>query len=391
MSVLYEYHFDSLKTFAATLKKSDWTNVTREFLDYYLANLNDKYQQVVQDTQALGRNENSVEAEQIYSKCKKIIEQHIARVGKMNRPTSQYFGQEDETSLEMPPPHEETVTFSGNYIDWCDFIESFSSSVHFNKQMSNAEKLRRLLASVTGHAARVLGNWSIFDGNYISAINKLRGIYGNKYLIARSHIEALESRPPICSTFESITELVDEIERLTSRFNKVDMPAGYWDATIITVVEKRLDERTKESWTAARHGEATAMPTLPDLVNFLRCRALAIPSTSSGASTSSHNPWMPKFQRKQSPLLPKMEMSYHANSNRNTGRKAVKNGDCYICQNEVHTDCIECQECPASVHFKCLKNAGVVSNKKAAQRWKCNKCLRCAQCRGSNKTVKMVS
>lgn len=378
--VLREYHFDSLKTFATILKRSDWSEVSKEFTDSYLRQLNHNYQQVLLDSQNLDCNSNLlVEAEKNYVTCKKIIDTHIAT---MNPRNTQYFGEENRFDSDMPPQREEVGYFSGSFIDWCEFLERFNRNVHSNNQFTNAEKLRQLLDAVTGHAARVLGRWDINDANYLPAINKLRAVYGNKYMIASAHIDALEAQPTVDSTFDSITSLIDEVEKVQRVFSKMGMSPGLWEQTIVRVVGKRLDERSKESWITIRHGDATGTPTLEDMLMFLRGRTLALPSTSH----TTQIPWNrfdSQYNQNSSYTGPKTEPK----PPRNSGKMSMKNSDCYICQSPVRDDQIECLDCPVLAHFRCLKNAGVVKNKKVSRNWKCQKCLRCAHCRSTSKMV----
>lgn len=392
--VLREYHFDSLKKFATTLKHSDWSDVDIEIAENYMRELHKKYQQVQTDTKTLGRDPVLLaEAELIYGMCRQIIEAHVA---KMNRRVAspQYFGvvTDDEVELELPLPPQDVGHFDGSFIDWCDFLERFNAIVHSNNQLSNVEKLRRLLQAVTGDAARELSRWPILDSQYVPAINKLRAAYGNRYLIARSHIEAMEARPPIDSTYESIYQMIREIEKARKDFTKMQVSLDRWELMIIAAMEKRLDDRSKESWMGIRHSDQTGDPTLSDLMTFLRGRARALPSTSSRSHMFWSGPTSKMFQessqRSPSPApVPKVEAETPQNSQ--PGRKSLKNGECLVCCSAVHEDRIECRECPAVVHYRCLRNAGMVKTKKEANQWKCKNCLRCAGCRGTKKANKV--
>lgn len=386
--LLRDYHFNSLKTFVTALKESDWSDVGREFAYSWLVQLNKKFQQVQRDTQILRRNSRRnalAEAERMYESCKQIIHRHIATMNPDN--SFSLGGHGSQFRTELPAQLPEIGSFSGEFIDWYDFFERFKIGVHSNNRLTNAEKLRQLLGAVSGKAARVLGHWELCDNNYMRAIEKLEKVYGNKYLIARSHIEVMETRPQIDSSFESIENLIEEIEKLTSTFSKLEIPPAHWDQTIITIVEKKLDQLTHEIWVGIRHGDSVGMPTLADMLTFLQGRKLSV-SITPRASTSAHMPFNrygPKFCGRSLPPTPKFEEIQL--KSKNSGRKFLKNGECYICCGAVLLDQIECQDCPALVHFCCLKNAGIVKNKKEARHWKCTKCLRCALCHSTNKMV----
>lgn len=382
--LLRDYHFNSLKNFVETLENSEWSSVGKEIADSYLLQLRNNFQQVLKDTKTLGRNSGRhmlAEAERMYKACEQTIHTHIST---MNGDNSFFVGRGSQFRPELPPQVEDIISFSGELVDWCDFFERFNISVHSNRRLTDAEKLRQLLRAVSGNAARLLGHWELCDNNYMRAIEKLKSVYGNKYLIARSHLRVMEMRPQIDSSFESLEKLIEEIDKLETTFFKLDMPPGHWEPTIITIVEKRLDQITHEIWVGIRQGDNFGMPVLADMLKFLRGRKLAV-SFSSGARASEHmfSSYGTEICDNTSP--PKLEEIQP--KSRNSGRKSLKNGDCYICRGAVLQDQIECQDCPAVVHFCCLKNAGVVKNKKEARHWKCNKCLRCASCYSTNKMV----
>lgn len=381
--ILSEYHFDSLNKFASTLQKSDWSSVTIEIAKNYLQQLNTYFEQVHADAETFGVNQKLLdEAKRIYNTCKNIILSHITTMSRRSPP---FLGFDIEEETDFPPPPGAVGSFSGDYIAWCDFFSRFVEHVHNNRMISNSEKLRRLLATVTGKAARVLGNWAIRDENYMKAFNKLRAVYSNKYLVGSRIIEAMANRPPIDSTFDSLQSLIEEIEELERNFATIGMPPDHWDRLIVFVVEKRLDDRSREGWMGIRHGDPNGMPSLADMMSFLRGRALALPSTSDGARMQWSG--FPRFGRMSPPVEPKTE----GRQQKAAAKKAMKNSECYICHREVHEDRTECKDCPALAHFKCLKGAEVVKNKKESRNWKCNKCLRCGICHSTNRVVSLTS
>ena len=54
-------------------------------------------------------------------------------------------------------------SFSGNYKQWTSFIDLFNSSVDSNSQLSNAQKLQYLKASLTNDAAKLLSSFTIIE------------------------------------------------------------------------------------------------------------------------------------------------------------------------------------------------------------------------------------
>lgn len=385
MSVVPDYHFDSLKKFASTLKNSDWSEVDKPMADYYMHQLKKKYDKVVLDPH-FGSNESSLEeAKQIYRSCHDVIESHIAKLGANITPQI-YFGVENCAETESMQLPQDVSEFSGSFIEWCDFMERFNTIVHLDTRLTKTDKLCRLLELVTGNAARELSNWVVDDNHYLPAINKLRSVYGNKYLIARAHVEAIESRPPIETTHESVTALMKEIAKAEKDLARMRLPSERWELLVIAAAEKRMDEQSRLNWMAIRLGEAVEMPTLAGLQVFLQGRAFTMPSSSNVSRSfwpDSNSTMFSQASTTASTSKPKLETT----KARSSARKWPKNGACFICQTEVTKDQIECRDCPALAHYRCLNNSGQVKNKKDARIWKCHKCLRCAKCYSTKKMV----
>ena len=86
--------------------------------------------------------------------------------------------------------------FSGEYLQWNSFQDSFNASVHNNETLTDAQRLQYLKASLNGDTAKIINHLTITDANYAGARNALQTRYANHLrLIARSHIRAMLEVP----------------------------------------------------------------------------------------------------------------------------------------------------------------------------------------------------
>lgn len=74
--------------------------------------------------------------------------------------TTTNSGQVIQIQLAEPP---KIPKFSGHEIDWANFQAQFEAEVHNNNQLSNAQKLRKLLDALEGRAKRAIGDWPTTD------------------------------------------------------------------------------------------------------------------------------------------------------------------------------------------------------------------------------------
>lgn len=75
--------------------------------------------------------------------------------------------------------------FKGDYLQWQSFLDRFTAAIHENNKVSTIRKFHFLRASVTGAAARAMGNWPFTEQNYIRAWNRLIEVYEDEYLVVQ--------------------------------------------------------------------------------------------------------------------------------------------------------------------------------------------------------------
>lgn len=85
--------------------------------------------------------------------------------------------------------------FSGNYLEWETFRNTFESLVASNEVLSNTQKFHYLKSSLSGDAALLIANLKISDTNYESAWQLLMKEYDDKQALVHAHTHSFTSLP----------------------------------------------------------------------------------------------------------------------------------------------------------------------------------------------------
>lgn len=85
--------------------------------------------------------------------------------------------------------------FSGEIIQFQTFLESFTSAVHLNPDLSVIDKFNYLKGLVEGPAASAIQGLTLSEANYKAALELLKDRFGKKQTIIAAHMEELVKLP----------------------------------------------------------------------------------------------------------------------------------------------------------------------------------------------------
>lgn len=171
-------------------------------------------------------------------------------------------------SLKLP-------TFHGNYTEWIEFRDAFTSMIDDNNSMSNIDKFYYLRSSLGGEASKVIESLKPSNSNYNVAWQLLLERFENTRLIIYNHVSAIFNQRSVRE--ESHTDLRKLLDNTTANLRNLKIlgePTEYWDSLIIHILSTKFDKVTMREWDAYKI--AGDRPTIKDLNNFLseRCRFL---------------------------------------------------------------------------------------------------------------------
>lgn len=174
-------------------------------------------------------------------------------------------GQVIQIQLTEPP---KVPKFSGMEIDWANFRAQFEAEVHNNAQLSNAQKLHKLLGALEGRAKQAIGDWPTTDENsYASAWQTLCRQYGNDLNTICAHMSKLFA----LKTAESLRQILDTTRVTHRQLSLLLSPEKVAEYILLYRLECLMDAESQAQW--AMHRATSALPTLQELYDFLEIRA----------------------------------------------------------------------------------------------------------------------
>lgn len=225
-----------------------------------------------------------------------IILMTMSRICKVDSPsgndsTDSSF-RDAQGSAPLKLPRISLPKFSGNYLEWENFRNTFESLLIHNGVLTNIRKFHYLKSSVTGDAALLIANLKISDANYESAWQLLLDEYDDKQALIHAHIHSFMSFPPMKS--ENVSELKklrDTLSASLAALTNLGSPVDQWDDILIYIVSQKFSPRTRNEWNLKRSIWSSDLPSWKDLHEFmtLRIRGLTDHSDLSTNSANSRN------------------------------------------------------------------------------------------------------
>ncbi|XP_076660276.1 uncharacterized protein LOC143363596, partial [Halictus rubicundus] len=157
--------------------------------------------------------------------------------------------------------------FSGNFLEWQGFYDTFRSLVHEVDTIPTIHKFHLLKSYLIGNAANVTSALSASEENYFVAWNLLRKRFDQPRKIIQCHIRALFELPEVSRDKpSSLRALAEDAEMHINALKSLGQPVE-WDEMIIYIISSKLDKSTRTSW--ERTIEDGVLPTYHELLAFL--------------------------------------------------------------------------------------------------------------------------
>ncbi|XP_036142109.1 uncharacterized protein LOC118645343 [Monomorium pharaonis] len=191
--------------------------------------------------------------------------------------------------------------FSGKYDEWFSFYDTFKSTVHENKSLSNVQKLRYLKSALLDSALKLINSLEISDINYEVAWNLLQERYCNQRVIVQDHISAILDLATMKR--ENVIELRQIADGATTHIQALQAlkrPTSEWDDILIIILSRKLDARTLRDWRLSLKG--SELPTLKQFLGFIthRCQTLETASRPDVNSPKNENTQSQSNTKRQS-------------------------------------------------------------------------------------------
>ncbi|XP_066590522.1 uncharacterized protein [Prorops nasuta] len=161
------------------------------------------------------------------------------------------------------------ISFSGDYLEWNNFYETFSSIVHEKAYVSGRDKFHYLKSCLQGEAATVITSLAITSENYeiawdtlISQVPTLRG-----------------------DNFKVLKEVRDSVTVALNALKTMGYGVDHWDPIIVHSLKNKLDDTLRLAWEMYL-GSSKDYPTFLQFSEFLTRHINSLQSLGNKPKTS---------------------------------------------------------------------------------------------------------
>lgn len=263
--------------------------------------------------------------------------------------------------------------FSGNYLEYKQFIELFLALVDSDTNIPDIQKLMYLRGFLKGEAHDLIKNLPVQGASYAEALLLLKDRYDNSHQIVFEHISRILDMPSLGkSTVTSLRNFISEAKQHVAALKNLHEPVDRWDSILVCVLSRKLDSYTSRAYHLERN--SSNPPSFTDFIKFLQDRALALENSDNIRDNTSGHP--PK----------KVQGGTRVAS---IATKHVKEAICFFCGKHDH----KLFSCPKFLLTSVSERTDFVKSKHLCKlclnshAGKCRYYFKCAQCKRNHNTL----
>eukprot|EP00117_Sycon_ciliatum_P034134 scpid9570/ scgid26125/ len=170
--------------------------------------------------------------------------------------------------------------YGGDPVKFKEFWDTFRSTIHENKVLSNVQKLTYLKETVKDKALSAISGLEVSDANYAVALTILDDRFGNKQSQVDAHYVALIDLPGATHQTQSLRKLYDGIESHMRSLTAIAQDVN--QDIFVSLIKRKLPESTmlQLELSNTKTGEWTVAELRKALGQYIRARERAEPQTT---------------------------------------------------------------------------------------------------------------
>ncbi|XP_031341104.1 uncharacterized protein LOC116169216 [Photinus pyralis] len=267
--------------------------------------------------------------------------------------------------------------FSGNYVEWSSFYETFIALIDKNSKLSDVEKFYYLQNALKGVAKELTNDLSPTGSNYKIALEMLNDRFNNEKLIIFSHLESiLESNKISRESASELRKLQDNVTRHLRALDNCNISDEKFKAAVLAyIIKSKVDVNTA---TAYSKFKVKQIPSVQESLSFLSSRCEILEDV---ASNSFKNPIV-----KQTKILAKPELSKQS-------FHVATTHTCLLCKgNHLLYVCPTFLSFPVQKRVETASKIQVCKNcLKHSSKYKCNSRYKCKHCQRPHNSILCLS
>lgn len=187
--------------------------------------------------------------------------------------------------------------FDGKYENWTSFFDMFNNFVHFNKHMSNVEKMQYLKTNLEEEPAKLIQHLQTTDANYNTAWELLQSRYNNKRLITKTIISRILDLPTISQeSAEHIKRIHDTTIECLKALQNIGIDTETWGPIVSEIITRKWDPETNKIYEQSLK-QPHDVQKFEDITAFLQGRFQSLESISMKRGTPNSSPQEPNHKK----------------------------------------------------------------------------------------------
>lgn len=185
--------------------------------------------------------------------------------------------------IKLPP-------FDGNFSEWHQFRDSFSSLIRENKELNNFALMHFLKSSLKGPTLESIANLTVTGDNFELAWNMLTTRYENPRRMLSLHMTSLFSLAPVTreSAFD-LQSLRDKVNIAVASLRQMNRTyEELWNDILVYITVQKLDHSTRKAWNL-KTNDNEVLPSFETLTHFITSRARALEECSASSSVKANS------------------------------------------------------------------------------------------------------
>lgn len=175
-------------------------------------------------------------------------------------------------------PHIQITPFTGNFEDWLEFKETFTSIMK-KYNGDNVEKFIHLKSFLKGEALNTIKHLGLKNDSYGSAWELLSNEYENKNSIIEAHLATLMNLPTILPQFPStLTQASTTTKSCLAALHTFEIMTETWDPIIVFILKQKLGQELRAKYEEERKGSHESAK-LKEFLLFLDTRHKILANT----------------------------------------------------------------------------------------------------------------
>ena len=213
--------------------------------------------------------------------------------------TSRWIINQNLPRLDIPK-------FSGKPKQWVEFIIHFHQMVHIQPYLSSAQRVTYLIQHLEGEAKRSVQGFNRDWIGYVSALKRLKLMFGQKVTVAQAYISELTKGKQVRDDdMDGLAALYYQISDCLSTLTRLQYFADLQSTEFLRQVIKRLPHSLQNKWCEKSYSiRKKEEPSLVHLEEWLQHRILMyrdpyIPHLKGKDGFSNYNTGIEESPRKQ--------------------------------------------------------------------------------------------